>query len=384
MAEQGTQWSVRRPVLLGTITLAFLVGGFGTWATQSELAGAVVTSGTVEIAQERQAIQHPDGGVVAEILVSEGSHVSEGDILLELDGADIASELSIVRGRLREIQARRFRLETERDREPMISFGDELVAAARENPDLQEVLDGQSNLFTARRETLDREVEQLERRSEQIRDQIEGLEAQRDALVEEASLIAEDLEAQESLLERGLAQSTRVLSLRREAVGNMGSIGEIEASIASARERATEIEISILQLSTTRREDAIAELREIRSEEQEVLERVVALERQLSRMQIRAPVSGIVYGLDVSGPQSVIRPADPIMHLVPEDKPLVVIARIGVADIDQAYVGQDVTLVFSAFDIRSTPELRGHVTRVSADAFEDETTGARYFEAESV
>ena len=144
----------------------------------------------------------------------------------------------------------------------------------------------------------------------------------------------------------------------------------------------TEIDIQILGLTTTRREEAITRLRDLQYNALELSERRLTLRRQLNRLDIRAPVSGVIYGLQVYAEQSVIRPADPVMYLVPQDRPLVIATQVQINDIDQIRLGQEVTLRFSAFDQRRTPELKGKVTLVSADAFQDESSAVSYYRAE--
>ncbi|WP_291239704.1 biotin/lipoyl-binding protein, partial [Gemmobacter sp.] len=103
-------WSARRHIWLGMGTLAVLLGGFGVWSVTTNIAGAVVASGQIEVESHRQVVQHPDGGVVADIQVKEGQAVQAGDLLIQLDGADRRSELAIVEGQLFELMARRARL----------------------------------------------------------------------------------------------------------------------------------------------------------------------------------------------------------------------------------------------------------------------------------
>ena len=373
-------WSVRRPITIGILALGVLIGGFGYWAVASNIAGAVVASGQIEVDQNRQAVQHPDGGVVAEILVQEGSEVGADEIILRLDGSDLASELAVISGQLNEMRARRARLEAERDATDMITFPEDLLSAADGNPELGEILAGQRNLFNARNDTLSGEVEQLRRRSDQIAAQIEGLGAQRTAIASQQGIAGAELENAEALRAQELIPAARLTQLQRETAELLGTMGEIDAQIAQAEGQLTEIELVILQRQEERREEAIAELREIRSSEEELSERARALTRRIDRMDVRAPVSGVVYGLTIFGPQSVVRAADPVMYLVPQDQPLVISTRIEAIHVDQVFEGQEAVLRFPVFDQRTTPELFGAVNRVSADAFTDETTGFRYYE----
>tara|TARA_A100001391_G_scaffold164670_3_gene124407 strand:- start:1065 stop:2375 length:1311 start_codon:yes stop_codon:yes gene_type:complete len=377
-------WSVRWPMLLGMATLLLLVGGLGAWSMFSNIAGAIVAPGQIEVDQNRQAVQHPEGGVVAALMVDEGQLVAEGDIMLRLDGSVIQSNLAVVNGQYAEWRARRARLVAERDGLEEVVFPADVVEAAEGNDDLREVLEGQRNLFEARRETLAQEIDQLGRRADQIRAQIGGIAAQRVALEEQQGLVTEELVNVQNLVDRGLTEATRALSLRRENARLLGTLGELEASAAESEGRITEIELAILQLQTTRREEAIAELREVRVQEAELAERQRALSRQLSEMEVRAPVGGIVYGLRVFGTRSVVQAAEPVLFLVPQDRPLVISARISPTNVDEVYVGQTVVLRFPVFDARTTPELAGRVSQVSADAFTDETTGVSYFEVEIV
>jgi HlyD family type I secretion membrane fusion protein len=172
------------------------------------------------------------------------------------------------------------------------------------------------------------------------------------------------------------------LSLQREDARLLGTIGELTASRAEADGRRTEMEIEILKLDTRRREDAITRLRDIEFNQAEMLERRLALKERLARLEITAPVSGVVYDMAVNTPRSVVRAAEPVLYIIPQDRPLVIAARVEPIHIDQVFVGQEVVLRFSAFDARTTPELIGQVVQVSADAFVDERTLAAFYRAE--
>lgn len=376
------RWSATRHLTVGIIALLVLVGGFGTWAVMAQISGAVITSGQIEVDRNRQVVQHPDGGVVEAILVDEGDAVETGDLLVRLDATVLQSELAVIEGQLFEILARRGRLEAERDDQDIVSFDPVLAEAEADDADAQDLMEGQMRLFEARLESKRRSEEQLTQQRAQIASQLAGIQAQQAALTTQRDLIAQELADQQQLLDRGLAQASRVLALQREEADLQGRVGELTAGAAQAAERMTEIEIQILGLSSTRREEAITRLRDLQYNQLELSERRRTLVRQLDRLDIRAPVSGIVYGLQVFAEQSVIRPADPVLFLIPQDRPLVIATQVEVVDVDQIHLGQEVTLRFSAFDQRRTPELKGKVTLVSADAFQNESSGLSYYRAE--
>lgn len=380
--KPGKGWSARFPVALGILTLIVLVGGFGSWATFTQISGAVIASGQIEVESNRQVVQHPDGGVVESILVDEGDRVAAGDPLIRLDPKLVRSRLVTAESQLYEIQARRARLEAERDEADAIEFPDQLVAVMDQNEEVAELIEGQRRLFEARKETTRQQIDQLEGRREQIARQIEGITAQQTALEQQLALINEELTAQQSLLDRGLTQASQVLALRREDARLRGQVGELIANAGEAAERISEIDLQILSLNTQRREEAITTLRDLRFREVEYVETVATASEQLTRMVITAPVGGIVYNLSVFAERAVIRPADQVLFIVPQDRPLIIATRIEPIHVDQVQVGQEVTLRFSGFDQQTTPELTGEVRQVSADSFTDEQRGASFYRAE--
>lgn len=378
------RWSARRPLIIGFLTLLLLVGGFGTWAVFANISGAIVASGQVIVDQNRQVVQHPDGGVVEAVLVREGDVVKAGDVLIKLDSAQLRSDLAIVENQLFEIMARRGRLEAERDDATSISFDPDLLKIAAERPEVEELIKGQQRLFVARNESAARELDQMDKQRAQIADQVEGITAQQEALKSQLALIDKELADQQSLFEKGLAQSSRVLGLQREEARLRGQVGELAANAAQAAGRITEIEIGMLKLGTKRREDAITQLRDQQYRELELAEQRHSQRAKLDRLDIRAPVSGVVYGLTVFTQRAVIRAAEPVLYIVPQDRPLVIDVHIATIHVDEVFVGQPVTLRFAAFDSRTTPELVGTVAKISADAFVDDRTNASYYRAEII
>jgi len=375
-------FSPTRPLLVGFVALFLLVFGLGAWSALASIAGAVVSGGMIEVEGNRQAVQHPDGGVIGAILAKDGDTVEAGQVLLRFDDTLQRSELAIVEGQLFELLARKARLVAERDAAAAPAFPAELEDAAASDPGIGALMRGQEQLFAARRESAAKEAEQLRERIGQIERQIDGIGAQIAALSEQRDLIASELADQQTLLERGLTQASRVLSLRRESARLGGLLGELQAREAQSRAQITETEIIILRLDTDLREQAIAELRDLEVQEIALRERRLSMQETLSRLEVRAPAAGVIYARQVNTVGAVVRPADVLMYVVPQDEPLVITARIATINIDEVRVGQEASLRFPAFDHRTTPEIFGVVTRVSADAFIDQATGIAYYTAE--
>ena len=372
----------RAALWLGWVTLAVLVGGFGLWSVATTISGAIIASGRIEVEQNRQVVQHPDGGVVSEILVVEGAEVLAGDILLRLDGTLLRSELGIVESQLFEAQSRRARLEAERDGLAEMVIPQSLLARAEQDADAAEQLEGQRRLFAARAETVTRTLEQLQKRRAQTLSQIDGIMAQSAALTRQLDLVAQELADQQALLDKGLTQAARVLALQREEARLAGQVGELAAARAQAEGRITEIELQSLGLIAQRREEANTQLRDIGTTELQLVQRQRALAEQVARLDIRAPTSGTVLGLQVTTPRAVLRPADPVAFLIPQDRPLVITVQVAPIHIDEVQVGQPVKLMFPAFSARTTPEVFGQVALVSADALTDPATNAAFYRAE--
>lgn len=375
-------WRITLPAFVGFFALFILVGILGVWSVSAQLAGAIVSSGVIEVQTNRQIIQHPDGGVVGEIFVRDGDVVKAGDLVVRFDDTFLASELALVEGQFFELLARKLRLESERDGNNDLVLSEVLVETASRQPEMQNLIDGQRRLFTARQDTLDSKKEQLYEQKAQIESEITGTEAQLVALRRQAELTKEELITQQDLFKKGLTQASKVAVLQREEAGLNGEIGRLIASIARLKGQIISTEIEVLQLSTARREEAITTLRDLQVREIELAERRISLSERLSRFDIRAPVSGVIYGSQIFTLQSVVEPAQPMMFVVPQEEPLLIASRVDAIHVDQLFVGQSVTLRFPAFNQRQTPELEGYVTNISADAFTDQNTGFSYYRVE--
>ena len=380
MSEQ--RYSALVPLVVGFTAITLLIGGVGLWSVRTQIAGAIIASGIIVVENNRQIVQHAEGGVVGKIIARDGDTVTAGALLIQLDDTLLRSELSVAELQLVELSARRGRLTAERDGALQITFPDNLTAYGPNAA--AEQMEGQRKLFEARLQSLENEQSQIGERIKQAGNQIKGAEAQLNALAIQEDLITEELTGQETLLEKGLVQAQRVSTLRREAARLAGEIGEISAGIAQFRGEIAAFEIERLKLETTRRENAIVELRDIQFRELELSEQRRSLLERLARLDIRAPVGGIVYGSTVFAQNSVVRPAEALMYVVPQDQPLIVSARIEAIHIDQVRIGQTASLLFTSFNQRLTPAVSGRVIAVSADVFQDETTGVTYYKVDIV
>jgi HlyD family secretion protein len=370
--------SIRRHILVGCAVVAFLAVGLGGWASTAEISGALIAQGSLVVDSNVKKVQHPTGGVVGEVRAHDGDRVKAGDILIRLDETVTQANLAIVTKGLTELYARKARLGAERDGTDTMAMPKELADKAAE-PDVREALASERKLFELRRNARLGQKDQLQQRIKQLGEQIIGLTAQQDAKTKEMSLIDQELEGVRDLWAKNLVQLNRLTSLEREEARLQGERGQLIASAAEAKGKIAETELQILQVDQEFTRDVAKELRETDSKIGEYVERKVTAEDQLKRTDIRAPQDGVVFQSTANTVGGVITAGDAAMLIVPETDTLLVEAKVEPRDIDQVQYGQPVVLRFSAFNMRTTPEINGTVVRVGADTSTDQRTGQSYY-----
>lgn len=378
--DTGHDRQIRRYLLAGVTTCLLLVGGVGGLAAVTTMSGAVIASGKLVVDSNVKKVQHPTGGVVGEINVREGDHVKAGDIVVRLDETTTRANLAIVSKGLDEFYARLARLEAERDGKETISFRDELMAR-RDVPDVAASMAGEKSLFDFRRQARAGQQSQLRERIAQLKEETSGLTEQRDAKRREIELIQVELAGVRDLWKRKLVSIDRMTALERDAVRLEGEHGQLTATIAQAKGRVAETELQIIQIDQDLRSEVAKELREVQGRVSEFVERKVAAEDQLKRIDLRSPQDGVVLQLAVHTVGGVITPGEQVMLIVPVTDDLTVEAHVAPQDIDQVTIGQDAILRLSAFNRQTTPELTGTLSRISADLTIDERTGMAYYVA---
>jgi HlyD family secretion protein len=370
--------SIRRHVVVGSVVVAILAVGLGGWASTAEIAGALIAPGFVVVDSNVKKVQHPTGGVVGEVRVRDGDRVKAGDTLVRLDETVTRANLAIVQKGLIELYARKARLAAERDGADTVGTPKEL-ADKTADADVQEALASERKLFELRRTARLGQKQQLRQRIAQLQEEIRGLEAQQAAKTKETELIEQELGGMRELWKKNLIPIDKLTALERETARLQGERGQLIASAAQAKGKIAETELQVLQVDQDLSSDVAKELRETDGKIGEYVERKVAAEDQLKRTDIRAPQDGVVFQSTANTVGGVVAAGDPIMLIVPETDTLLVEAKVDPKDIDKVQFGQPVLLRFSAFDIRTTPEINGTVARVAADTSADQRTGQTYY-----
>lgn len=368
-------FGISRRIAFAFAVMFGLFAALGGWAAIAEMQGAVISPGLVVVDQHVKKVQHRDGGIVAKLFVKDGSRVEAGDVLVRLDDTQIKAEFGIIRSQLLEMRARRVRLEAESRAADSIAFPAELQAddAARA------VTAEQKRLFEDNRRVRAAQIDQLRQRIGQFEEEAKGIAAQHEAKGVELKLIRKELEKIRDLERRKLTPATRVYSMEREEARIAGEHGSLTAQGARVAGQINEIRIQMLVVEQTARTEAQKELTQVDARLSELGQREIAALDKLARTDIRSPLSGIVHELAVHTVGGVLSPAEPVMLIVPERGALTVELRIAPTDIDQVHINQDVWLKFTSFNQRTTPEVAGRITFVSADISRDPKGRTDYF-----
>jgi HlyD family secretion protein len=378
--SDSTFQSIQRYLFAGTAIVIFVTFGIGGWAVTTELAGAVIAQGFVVVDSSVKKVQHPTGGIVGELRVRDGDRVQANDVLVRLDETQTRAQVAIVTKNLDDLTARQARLEAERDNSPQINFPPSLLQYAGDPAsDAARAIGAERNLLELRRQARQGQKAQLRERILQLRDEVEGYVGQAAAKKREVELIHKELEGVRNLWQKNLIPISRLTALERDAARLEGDRSHLIGVTAQARGKIAEIELQIIQVDQDLRSEMGKELVEVRSRISELVERKVAAEDQLKRIDIRAPQSGLVHQLAAHTVGGVISAGEPIMLIVPDTDALTVEVKIAPHDINKLYVGQAAFLRFSSFNEQATPEIKGEVSVISADLTHDQRTGTSYY-----
>lgn len=371
--------AARATVASGVLIVAVFFGIGGFWAVNANIDSAVIAPGELLMEGNRTRVQHLEGGIVAEIYVSDGTRVAAGDPLIRLEDVRARAQVMALQAEYHDALARAARLRAERAGDDRIEFPDRLRSRA-DSPQVAEIIDMQQQLFRSRRHAFDGQREILAARIPQFHSMIGGLDAQIAALQTQLDIFEEELSIVEDLFERGIERRPRVLQLRRNVAGAEGEIGDLVEKRGQTLLAISEIEMRLIDMTDSRLAAIDEELTPLLSRLIDLEDRLRAAEDQLVRTIITSPVDGIVVGLAVHNPGAIIQPGEVLLGVVPESAAMVVHARVSPLDVDLISSGQYAQVVLSAFKQSEVMPFSAEVLRVSADRIEDPRTGEPYFE----
>lgn len=370
--------SDKKPRTIGLIVVLVVFGIFGTWAAFAPLDSASLAPGVVEVKGKRKTVQHFEGGIVRDILVSDGEHVEKGDPVVVLDDTQFSGELGVLKGQYYSARALESRLVAERDDAESVEFPPDIDS---EDARAKEAKQNQREIFKARFNAREGEESVLKQQIAQLRAQIEGLEAQVDAQNGLARSFEDEIEDLSALLAEGFVEKTRVIELKRNLAHTLSQLAEQKASMAQTKVKIAETELEILQLNKRFKTEVVDQLATVQDEVFDLQERIRVITDRVERTVIKAPVAGRVLGLSAHTIGGVIQAGEPILDIVPEEQELIISAKVSPADIDRVEPGLEANIRFSAFQSQTTPSIKGRLVKVAADRLVDEESGAPYYSA---
>ena len=368
----------KRIVRAGLLAIALACTAFAVWAAYAPLSGAVIAPGFVKIDLNRKLVQHQEGGIVRAVRVRDGDRVQAGQELVVLDDVRIDAQLDLLRTQLDAEHAKAARLEAERAELAKVVFPESLFSRSKE-PKIGELLARETTLFRARREALESQVAVLRRQIRETSEEADALAQQLKAEEEALKLQKEELTINEKLLSQGYVQKPRLLALQRGVAEYQARHGERRAEVSKARQRASELELRILTMRNAYVQSAADELKEAAARIFDLEERIRPSRDASERQKISSPIAGEVVGLRVFNSGSVIGPREILMEIVPEEKRLIVEARIRPEDVNYVRAGSQADVRLTAYPTRTTPLVHGAVAYVSGDRMVEQQTGAAYY-----
>lgn len=370
--------TVGLPAAVGLFGILGFFGGFGVWAASAPLAGAVVATGLLVANGQNKVIQPFEGGIVREILVSEGEQVSAGTPLLVFDRTVAETNVNRLTARRDVLRGYEARFRAERDGQETVNFPPDLIDQETD-PRIEQLLADQRAEFDSRlaRHRDDQGI--LAKRAGALREQIAGIEAQNESIDRQSEFAESEISGIASLLEKGYATQQRLLALRRLNAELLGKKGENIAKISATRLQIAEIEQQLGQLSTARREEAAAGLFKARAELQDIENQVRAAKQVLDRVVLRSPIAGVIVELEIHTPGEVVQSGQRLLEILPAGVDMLIEARVRPEDIDVVSVGQAATVALTALNRRTTPSVDARVEYVSADRLVDDVTHQAYY-----
>ncbi|MFU0505071.1 HlyD family type I secretion periplasmic adaptor subunit [Pseudaminobacter sp. NGMCC 1.201702] len=365
--------SIRKQTIIGLTLMAACFGGFGTWAMTAPLAAAVITQGSFVATGQNKIVQHFGGGIIKELLVSEGDHVELGQPLIKLDETAAETnerQLFLRRLRLEGIIAR---LSAEVDGRETISFPD-IIMENRTDDDVAAIMESQNLNFQASRSKLKSEIGLLTQNIEALKFRASGYQQQLESMERQLLLLKEEYVGKKTLAEKGLLRATEVKAILRAIADAEGQMGRLQAEVSETGAQIKKHDQQIIQTTDAYKQVALDELQSIEAELDTVREQSREAESTLRRTTIHAPAAGTVVRMMYHTSGGVIESGKTILEILPSEVPLIIETQVPRTDIDNVHVGQKATVRLIALNMRTTPVLNGEVYYVSADSLPD-TTG---------
>src|SRR5215468_7946230 len=356
--------------VIGFAAIGVVFGSLGLWSALAPLDAAAIAPARVAVEGDRKPIQHLEGGIIQEILVKEAELVEQGQVLFRIDTTKARATAESLRKQLDAALALEARLTAENAGLDRFAIPAPLEAKAHRQ-DVATALADQRRILDEHRRTLELQTAGLDARIRQAREDITARESRLASTRLQLASIVDEIGIVSGAAERGYYPRNKLRERERERDRLNGEVGGISGEIARFTETIAEVYQQILQAAQRLRDDAGRDLADVRGKIAGLNEQIEVAEDALSRVEVRAPQSGIILGVKVKSPGAVIQPGATLAELVPPTTLLTLTAKVSPLDVQNVAVGQKAQIRFPAFSTRSTPPVYGRVESVSADAVSD-------------
>lgn len=368
----------KKAISIGLKSVVFLLGSFCIWGFLFQIDSTAIAAGKIILDENKKTIQHLEGGVIEQILITEGQKVYKGQTLIKLNETLAKANQEMLKKQLIGLKASKIRLEAERDEKEILDFSG-LVNRFESNLEITKILNGENELFLSRKKSLGEKVDILNQKIKQMDEEIAALQAQIDAVSQRIIFSKNELSSLKKLYQERIISKSRYLELQKQLSELSGNYGEYLANISKVKQTQAETQMEIVNLKTENNNQVIKDLQEVQTKIVDLEERNRATGDILHRTVIIAPQSGIINGLKFHTKGGVIPPNAEVMELIPQDDELIVEVKVNPQDIDVVVPDLVAKVHLSAYRTKIVPLLKGKVINVSANSFEEPQTNTSYF-----
>ncbi|AOO64821.1 HlyD family type I secretion periplasmic adaptor subunit [Sulfurospirillum halorespirans] len=359
--------SSRRMLWVIVIAMFWLI----VWASVAEIDELTRGEGKVIPSQQLQVIQNLEGGIVSEIMVKEGAHVTKGQVLLKIDDKGFASSFGESRLRYIELKAKSLRLAAE-------SSGQPFDSTETTNEDMKRQIVYEKSLHESNQEQLKQTLQVFQEQLYQKSNELKELTSKVAQLQNGNDLVKKELDIMGPLAKKGLVSEMELLQLKRQSSSIQGdldaarlSIPRVQSAIQEAKNKLSGAELDFQNKAKKDLNEAVAEMSRL----QEVQ---TSLEDRVQRTLVRAPVDGTIKQLLVNTVSGVVKPGMDILEIVPTEDTLLIEAKVKPSDVAFLRLGLDSMVKFTAYDFSIYGGLKGKLVFISADTITNEK-GESYY-----
>lgn len=357
-------------VAIGSIVTILIL--FIVWASITSVGEVASASGEVTPVGSIKRVQHLEGGIVSAIYVRDGDLVQQGQVLMNLANGATAPELE-------QMQARLVALELQESQLDALTHGGEAAPASKDKR-FGALAATQASLLQSKRDQLESAIDMLERQLEQRRADLAQQLQQANRVREEIAILEEQILVRSTLVAKGFSSRMALLDQKRERARVQTQLAEIDGQIERSHSAIKEAQARIAEERARSRRDTSQEIGNVRGQIAELREALARADDRVKRLAVRAPVRGIVSGLQTETIGGVIAPGSTILEVMPVDALLVVEARVAPKDIGFVRDGQAVTVKVLTYDYTRFGTIDGRIDTISPTTLFDEK-GVPYYRA---